>query len=149
MKLIDPTASVPILQVSVLASQDAGELMQMGRALSQLRDENVAIIGSGSPSYHNVRDWMSGRVANDRTFLQRQAKWHDALESALQQKDERSLKAALEDWRNFPHAYEMHPRGASEHFSTLLVCAGAAKDATVHCSRFHLMGAEQTMSWWD
>ena len=31
MKLIDPNASIPIVQVSVLRSQDATELLRMGK----------------------------------------------------------------------------------------------------------------------
>lgn len=149
MKLINPSGSVPIVQMSILASQKAPDLLRVGQALRPLRDQNVAIVGSGSPSYHNLRDWLSGRTALDTGFKNRQIEWHQQLDKTLEEKVESKRWAALENWRDFPHSFEMHPPNASEHFSTLLVCAGTAGDADAHCSRFKLMGAEQHTCWWD
>jgi len=51
MMLLAPDANIPIVQLSVLKSQDPEELMRMGKALASLRNENIAILGSGS-SFH-------------------------------------------------------------------------------------------------
>jgi aromatic ring-opening dioxygenase catalytic subunit (LigB family) len=170
MKLIDPDATIPIVQISVLRSQDASELLRMGMAqfckptserfaennmritgaaLAPLRDENVALLGSGSPSYHDVVKWMSGILVGDKEFAERQTEWHEALERALKQCEADRSVGELERWREFPHSYEMHPRGAAEHFSTLLLCAGAAGGAPVHLSKFDVMGAMEASFWWD
>lgn len=146
MKLINPSGSVPLVQMSVLASQDATELLRMGCALTSLRDENIAIIGSGSPSYHNLETWFS---THDEKFKRRQTEWQSALDDVVQVTKEADRMKALENWRTLPHSYEMHPHCNSEHFSTLLVCIGAARGATIHCGKFELAGAEQTTHWWD
>jgi aromatic ring-opening dioxygenase catalytic subunit (LigB family) len=47
LKLLVPDADIPIVQLSVLSSQNAAEHIKMGKALEPLRDEGIAIIGSG------------------------------------------------------------------------------------------------------
>jgi aromatic ring-opening dioxygenase catalytic subunit (LigB family) len=58
----------------VLASQDARQHFDMGRALAPLRDEGVLIVGSGM-SYHNFAGFRSQsrgpsdpHIAAARTF---------------------------------------------------------------------------------
>jgi aromatic ring-opening dioxygenase catalytic subunit (LigB family) len=66
MMLVNPKADVPIVQVSVLGSQDPKGLYEMGVALAPLRDQNIAIIGSGSASFHKYAfaSFRSVRMAN-------------------------------------------------------------------------------------
>ena len=123
---------MPIVQVSILQSEDAEQHLKLGRALAALRDRNVAIVGSGFASLHNfaiMRPVLSGGApapAMQRKFDE----WSAALaEAVLQDKvDDRAAK--LVDWRGLPHAYDMHPNGGADHFMPLLVCAGAAGDGT-------------------
>lgn len=98
----------------------------MGRALSSLRASNVAIIGSGFASFHNLRIMFSPGRLQDRAFLQRNAAWNAAVTDAVTEKDEAVRGGKLERWREWPGSYEMHPRGGAEHFLPLVVCAGAA-----------------------
>lgn len=121
----------------------------LGRALAPLRGENVAMLGSGSPSFHDVRRWMSWSLVGDREFAQREAVWHEALEEALKQCEFERSMGKLERWREFPHSYEMHPKGAAEHFSPLLICAGAAEGRSVNLSKVEIMGATEASFWWD
>lgn len=124
MMLIRPEADIPIVQVSVLASEDPEEHFKMGKALLKLRDRNVAVIGSGFASFHNLRLMFSG-VTEDPEFRKRNKAWNDAVADAVGETDEAKREKKLQAWRKFPGGYEMHPRGAGEHLMPLLVCAGA------------------------
>ncbi|KFG82793.1 hypothetical protein MANI_110786, partial [Metarhizium anisopliae] len=53
MLLVNPAADVPIVQVSVLESEDPEHHLRIGAALARLRARNIAIIGSGFASLHN------------------------------------------------------------------------------------------------
>jgi aromatic ring-opening dioxygenase catalytic subunit (LigB family) len=124
MLLIRPQADIPIVQLSVLSSEDPADHYKMGQALATLRDRNIAIIGSGFASFHNLRLMFSG-VSSDPAFRVRNAAWNDAITEAVSAADAAKRAEKLKDWRSFPGAYEMHPRGGAEHFLPLIVCAGA------------------------
>ncbi|KAL0487144.1 4,5-DOPA dioxygenase extradiol [Acrasis kona] len=120
LKILLPEASVPIVQLSCLSSQDASMHLKMGNALEPLRDEGVAIIGSGM-SFHNMsmlRRLMQGGsgFSND--------KFEKALDEACEaEPQDRNLK--LSNWESMPLSRECQPRGASEHLMPLFVAAGA------------------------
>ncbi|KAK5994616.1 4,5-DOPA dioxygenase extradiol [Cladobotryum mycophilum] len=131
MLLVNPAADVPIVQVSVLESEDPEKHLRMGAALSKLRGQNIAIIGSGFASLHNFRAFREVRAGGpDQIQLWRDKvdEWNAALTGAVgaEVKEERWSKVRA--WRELPHAYDMHPRGGGEHFMPLVVCAGAALD---------------------
>ncbi|KAI9148051.1 4,5-DOPA dioxygenase extradiol [Paramyrothecium foliicola] len=130
MLLVAPEAKVPIVQVSVLESEDAETHLRMGAALAKLRESNIAIVGSGFASLHNLRT-MFQLMASEQAqsaFRPKSDAWNKELTGAvgLPTRAERTEK--LKGWRQFPHANDMHPRDGGEHFMPLLVCAGAAKD---------------------
>ena len=122
--LINPAADVPIVQLSVLNSENPTSHFKIGQALARLRDSNVAIVGSGFASFHNLRLMFSG-IAKEKSFQERNAAWNKAITEAVTEPDEESRLNKLAKWREFPAAYEMHPRGGAEHFLPLIVCAGA------------------------
>ena len=126
--LIRPAADVPIVQLSVLRSEDPGEHIRMGRALSTLRDSNVAIVGSGFASLHNfalMRPLMGGDPSAVKEVRAVTGVFNKALTDAVQEKDPQERERRLVGWRDLPRAYDIHPRHAAEHFMPLLVCAGA------------------------
>jgi len=124
MLLIHPAADIPIVQVSVLSSEDPVDHYRMGQALASLREKNIAIIGSGFASFHNLRLMFSG-VSSDPAFQKRNAAWNKAIKEAVSEKDAAKRGERLTKWREFPGAFEMHPRYGAEHFLPLIVCAGA------------------------
>ncbi|KID74997.1 Extradiol ring-cleavage dioxygenase [Metarhizium brunneum] len=131
MLLVNPAADVPIVQVSVLESEDPEHHLRIGAALARLRHRNIAIIGSGFASLHNFAAMRGLRFAGRafvRDFKALSDEWNAALTAAATAEATDDRWAALRAWRTLPHANQMHPPRAGEHFMPLLVCAGAAGD---------------------
>ncbi|KAM0561529.1 hypothetical protein ACHAPJ_003412 [Fusarium lateritium] len=129
--LVNPKADIPVVQVSVLDSEDPDEHLRMGKALGKLRANNVAIVGSGFASFHNIRAMMalgSAGPEQQAQFRTLSDEWSQALSDATLKKDTDERWKALKGWRKFPYADMMHPPRGGEHFMPLLVCAGAAGD---------------------
>jgi aromatic ring-opening dioxygenase catalytic subunit (LigB family) len=147
--LVNPKADVPVVQVSVLASEDPAAHFAMGRALNRLRDSNIAIVGSGFASLHNLREMLS---LNPRSVGQIKPKidaWNAALGDAVMQATTKEREAKLLHWREFPHAYETHPASAAEHFMPLLVCASAAGDQVGKAYKDDYHGLDMFSYYWD
>lgn len=123
MALMNPAASIPTLQLSLLRSLDPATHLRLGQALQPLRDQGVLIVGSGM-SYHNMRgfmNFMSGGPAPtepSRGFDE----W--LVQSMQGSPDDRAR--ALTEWAKAPFARDCHPR--EEHLLPLHVVAGAALD---------------------
>ncbi|XP_039762230.1 extradiol ring-cleavage dioxygenase-like isoform X1 [Pararge aegeria] len=119
MMLINPTADIPIIQISVLANQNPEEHYNLGQVLHQFRKEGIAIFGSGM-SYHNMREFRfsrnTGRVVNEEfdAFL------YNACTSTNEKRKEQLLV-----WEKQPGASDAHPPRAAEHLMPLIVIAGA------------------------
>lgn len=125
----------------------------MGRALATLRDANIAIVGSGFASFHNLRlmfPLMQGGGGADPALVGKAKAWNAALTAAVtggDSLDERA--AALAKWRDFPHAYDMHPRHGAEHFLPLLVCVGAGGDDKGRGYVDDFLGLDIWSFYWD
>jgi aromatic ring-opening dioxygenase catalytic subunit (LigB family) len=147
MLLIHPAADIPIVQVSVLSSEDPDEHYRMGQALVTLRDQNIAIIGSGFSSFHNLRLMFSG-ITSDASFRTRNAAWNKAITDAVSKGDAAERGAKLHNWRDIPAAYEMHPRGGAEHFLPLVVCAGAGGEGAPKSYTDEFMSLDMYSYYW-
>ena len=124
-----PQADIPVVQMSIQASMNAGEHLRAGAALAPLRDENILIIGSGM-SIH-------GREARMATVSPPFDEW---LNDAVLSGDGARRRQALAAWEDAPHAREVHP--TADHLLPLMVAAGAAQDDPATCIyRERLMGA--------
>ena len=64
LKIMFPEADIPCVRISLLSSLDPGPHIQIGRALSALRNDNVLIIGSGL-SFHNMQAFFKDSDAPD------------------------------------------------------------------------------------
>jgi len=148
MMLINPSARIPIVQVSVLNSENAAELYKMGRALETLRNTNVAIIGSGAASFHNLRLLFGGAAANPQ-FQKRLHEWSDAVHEVVAQSDTEMRRRKLEGWRQITNTDVMHPKGAGEHFSPLVVIAGAGGQGRPERYVDELMGINMWTYYWN
>ena len=118
MKLMDPEATLPVVQVAIATARGARFMFDVGRALAPLRDEGVLILGSGGAT-HNLREF--GRHAYDAP----PAAWARAFDDWLRAVIENGRTDELLDWeRNAPDARRNHP--THEHFLPLIAASGAA-----------------------
>lgn len=120
MMLINPSANVPIVQISVLSNQDAEEHYKLGQALYKFRKEGIAILGSGM-SYHNMREFMMNRYQSAVVNKE----FDEYLNKVCTADSEEARKEGLVNWRQHKGATEAHPLRAAEHFMPLIVIAGA------------------------
>jgi aromatic ring-opening dioxygenase catalytic subunit (LigB family) len=149
MMLVNPKADVPIVQLSVLASEDPATHFAMGRALGKLRDSNIAIVGSGFASFHNVRQMLTINARSSGQLKSKIDAWNAALGDAVMQDTVDQREAKLLHWREFPHAYDTHPATGAEHFMPLLVCAGAAGDQKGEAYKDDYAGLDMYSYYWE
>jgi 4,5-DOPA dioxygenase extradiol len=114
LTLMYPDASFPVVQVSLLLSDDPAEHLRLGEALAPLRHEGVLVIGSGSAT-HNLRRIGSGAAPT----------WVTGFDDWLVERAQKGDAMALQNYRTeAPFARENHP--TAEHFLPLLCALGAA-----------------------
>jgi len=120
LMLMYPQADIPCLQISLSSSLDAAFHIRLGRALSDLKRDNLLVLGSGY-SFHNMQAFMS---KHDNRIDEKNRAFEDWLsricsDTSLSE-DEREQHLA--NWQQAPHARYCHPRG--EHLLPLQVCYG-------------------------
>ncbi|XP_059044934.1 uncharacterized protein LOC131840760 [Achroia grisella] len=121
MILIDPDAKIPIVQVSILKSQDAARHFDIGNALYQFRKDGVAIFGSGM-SYHNMVEFKKADTDNDNVIVNNE---FDGFLNEVCTGDVDEVKDRLCTWMEVPGGLEAHPLGEADHLMPLIVNAGA------------------------
>jgi aromatic ring-opening dioxygenase catalytic subunit (LigB family) len=119
----------------------------MGKALAPLRDSNIAIVGSGMPTFHNLRAFFSG-AANDPDVKARNVKWSEQLTNTIKIEDSAERGKKLEGWRELVGAKEAHPQGGVEHFLPLVVCAGAGGEGKAEAFGDIMSGMKQFTYYW-
>eukprot|EP01035_Chromulina_nebulosa_P018925 gene18925-24732_t len=152
LKLIYPDANIPIIQVSLQKNLDIKEHINLGKALSPLREQGVLIIGSGQAT-HNLSEIRLN--ANSKSILQ-PAKWAidftDWVHQTLSKINNKEYSNAENDLVNImsiaPNARKAHPR--TEHLVPLFVAYGAAignnNNQDVKYERIHNIVAVESMS---
>lgn len=124
-----PDADVPVAQISIQPSLDAGHHLRVGEALRPLVADGVLVLASGHMT-HNLREWIAdaqrrGAMTVDErepeAYVREFTAWVD---DALRRDD----RAALARWAEAaPHARRAHP--TPEHFLPLMIAVGAAGEA--------------------
>ncbi|KAF2874165.1 extradiol ring-cleavage dioxygenase [Massariosphaeria phaeospora] len=148
MTLIHPAATIPILQLSVLTSESPSAHFALGRALAPLRDQNIAIIGSGFASLHNMRAMFSGAIKTS-AFKRLNEEWSAQIMDAVKTEDVEERGRKFEGWRGWNGAYDMHPRGGAEHFLPLVVCAGAGGEGKGEGYADEFVGLDMWSYYWE
>ncbi len=112
---------VPLVQVSLFSSEDPHEHYNLGRAVANLRSQNIAIIVSGM-AVHNLRDFRFSGTSQPMSYT---SSFDEALkDAATSLPAEREQKMA--NLLRRPDARQAHP--TFDHLLPLFVAAGAAGD---------------------
>lgn len=127
---------IPVVQVSTFHGYDLASQLRLGEALQALRHQGFVIVGSGMAvhSFASLAEiaaetTAAGRAATTAKVLQESRTLDDRIRAAttIRNADERrAALLALEPLYEFKRS---HP--TVEHFTPLLVAAGAAGDADV------------------
>ncbi|KAL2042730.1 hypothetical protein N7G274_004489 [Stereocaulon virgatum] len=116
--------NVPIVQVSLFSSEDPHQHYALGRAVSALRSENIAIIVSGM-AVHNL--WDFRRTMGNSTPMPYTSSFDEALKDAVAVAPaEREEKMAALLKRS--DARQAHP--TFDHLLPIFIGAGAAGEDT-------------------
>lgn len=120
MLLINPSANVPIVQISILQNQSAQRHYAIGEVLKRFRKDGIAIMGSGM-TYHNEAGFRRARpsdgVIENKDF--------DNFLDVSCKSDAAKRKELFLNWDKQRGALESHPHGEADHFMPLIVNAGA------------------------
>ncbi len=113
LKLMYPEADVPTIQLSLQDGLDPLRHLAIGRALAPLRDEGIALVGSGM-SFHDI---------GKRGYVEHSERFDEWLERVIVA-EQSARDADLVVWSSAPSARMAHAR--EDHLLPLMVIAGAA-----------------------
>lgn len=123
LKLAFPQPTIPIIQLSLKRNLDIKSHVNVGKALSKLRDEGILIVGSGSLT-HNLNQLFTADSAPAPwavSFLNWVKNTLEKLSSSNYNEVEENLISIMS---KAPNAIKCHPR--IEHLVPLFVAFGAA-----------------------
>ena len=121
-----PDADVPIVQISLPQHYDSIACYQLGAQLSQLRDEQILVIGSGNIT-HNLQALRWEVDSIDQAA--------SAFKQWLLQQLKIDIPTAL-DWQQYPDYKDIHP--SDEHLLPLFFALGTGQRVSVvHQSMAH------------
>lgn len=143
LKLMYPEADIPSLQLSLLRGLDPGMHLRLGRALRELHNENVLIVGSGF-SFHNMGAflWQGGNPpdAENEAFQD----WLIETCTGLLSPSERAER--MIGWEGAPSARYCHPR--EEHLIPLHCCLGMAQEPAEKIFDDYILGKRSVAFLW-
>jgi len=125
LKLMYPEANIPCVQLSLVNNLQPEIHIQIGKALADLKNQDVLILGSGF-LFHNLKAFFSPVTAE--TQAMNLAFEHWLIDTCTNdQYSEAEREQRLIQWASAPAARYCHPR--EEHLLPLHVCYGAAGSA--------------------
>jgi 4,5-DOPA dioxygenase extradiol len=121
LKMMYPQADIPSIQLSLLRGLNPAAHIALGKALRDLLDENILVIGSGF-SFHNLRAFMWQGVDKPDPANDAFQDW--LIRTVAGSLSEQEREKQLIEWEKAPSARYCHPR--EEHLLPLHVCQGMA-----------------------
>ena len=145
LKIMFPNADIPCVQLSLNNNLSPSDHLKMGRALYDLDDTNLLIMGSGF-SFHNMREFFAPETRESRAKNISFEAW--LLETcASKEMDEEERRRRLIHWEKAPFARFCHPR--EEHLLPLHVCYGAAQTASDEYFELQILNKKSSMYLWS
>jgi len=144
LKIMYPEASIPCVQLSLINTLRPEEHIAIGRALADLQEENLLIIGSGS-SFHNLRAFHEPQTEQSQADNNAFEKWLAETMSSKQLSEEKRAQR-LENWLAAPAARYCHPR--EEHLLPLHVCYGIASAPATRIVEVSFLGKKTSACIW-
>ncbi|HEY8158969.1 MAG TPA: class III extradiol ring-cleavage dioxygenase [Methylobacter sp.] len=136
LKLMYPDINLPCVQLSLVNNLQSEQHIRMGKALADLRKDNVLVIGSGF-SFHNLKAFFAPSTQQSQAMNQAFEHWLiDTCSNRQMTEEEREHR--LINWESAPAAKYCHPR--EEHLLPLHVCYGIASTAAKRVFEFEIMG---------
>lgn len=122
LKMMYPGADIPCLQLSLLRGLDPAAHIALGKALRELKNENILVVGSGF-SFHNMRafSWEGTSKADPANDAFQD--W--LIETCTGPLTQEEREKRLVEWEKAPNARYCHPR--HEHLLPVHVCQGLAE----------------------
>lgn len=118
LKPMFPAADIPVIQLSMDASQPPAAHVAMGQQLGALRSQGVLIVASGN-IVHNLRALRMDAAENQAYD------WALDFDQTTARQIEAGDLSALQDFQQSPSSPMAHP--STEHFLPLLYAAGAVQ----------------------
>lgn len=145
LKILFPEADIPCVQLSLIKSLDPTEHIQLGRALQDLGDQSMLLVGSGF-SFHNMRAFMKPDTDDAKAMNTSFEGWLlDTCSNRRLAEHERTQK--LVEWESAPFARYCHPR--EEHLLPLHVCYGFAASACTNSYQLQILNKNSSMYLWE
>jgi 4,5-DOPA dioxygenase extradiol len=144
MMMMYPEADIPMVQISLIKGLDPKVHIEIGKVLSNLREENILIIGSGF-SFHNMKafDWNGINkkdVKNDEF-----QNW--IIDICTSDYPVEQREKYLIEWEDAPNARYCHPR--EEHLLPLHVCCGVAGNKGSTIFNDYILGKRAIAIEWE
>ena len=144
LKIMYPDATIPCVQLSLLAGLDPAAHIRLGQALAGLQRQGILVLGSGF-SFHNMQAFFSAQT-DDKAAKNRAFEHWLIKTCSSPDLDEQERQARLINWADAPAARYCHPR--EEHLMPLHVCYGFAGAPASRVFRFEVLGVQASAYLW-
>ena len=144
LKIMYPEADIPCVQLSLIKGLDPLQHILLGRALQELADSSVLLIGSGF-SFHNMKAFFTPETVDSKKANHSFEHWLiDTCSNENLSEEERTQR--LVRWVDTPFARYCHPR--EEHLMPLHVCYGFAASACTKHYELEILNKASSMYLW-
>lgn len=144
LKIMYPEADIPCIQLSLVKGLNPMEHIEIGKALSNIRYDDLLIIGSGF-SFHNMKAFFVTETTDSKAMNEDFEQWLiDTCSNRDIEEEERVQR--LVDWEKAPFARYCHPR--EEHLLPLHVCYGIAQTACNEYFELSIINKKSSIYFW-